>query len=134
MPEVETCGSKISKPGSRKNTDRAGDFGLGSLAVEHLQAGRDIIVTLAATAAASKFSGKIEAFLEEYLLTEEGPGTVPFGGRDEEFERLDHWLVDEKAPSRFVLVAPAGRGKSALLVHWIERLKRQQRIGGGEEP
>lgn len=88
---------------------------------------------LAATAAASKYAGKVEEFLEEYLITEEGPGTVVFGGRDEELKRLDDWLADDRAAPRFVLVAPAGRGKSALLVHWLTRLRMAGRVGDGEE-
>ena len=59
-------------------------------------------------------------FLNEYLVSE--TGEVPFGGRDQELRRLDAWLFDAKAPSRMLGTAPAGRGKSALLVHWMESL------------
>src|SRR5262249_55913075 len=48
---------------------------------------------------------------------------IPFGGRDKELARLDSWLANEDAPSRFVLAAPAGRGKSALISHWLRRLE-----------
>ena len=88
---------------------------------------RDIIVHLARIASASKFSGKIEAFLEEYLVTETGPRTVPFGGRDEDVALLDVWLDNENAPPRYLLTAPAGRGKSALLVRWLQHLQEQGR-------
>src|SRR5215475_2150909 len=44
---------------------------------------------------ASKFRGQIEAFLEEYLVTETKTRTVPFGGRDEDLALLDAWLDDE---------------------------------------
>jgi hypothetical protein len=74
---------------------------------------------------ASKFDGKIQAFLDEYLSSDDPDGPV-FGGRDAELEQLDSWLHDPGAPPRFVLTAPAGRGKSALLVHWIYRLQQQQ--------
>jgi hypothetical protein len=36
---------------------------------------------------------------------------------------MHQWLHDSAAAPRFVLVAPAGRGKSALLVHWLQRLR-----------
>ena len=84
--------------------------------------------TLAGISAASRFSAKIQAFFEEYLVTEEGP-TVPFGGRDSEIDLLDAWLEDVDGSTRFVLAAPAGRGKSALLVRWIKRLESTGRIG-----
>lgn len=45
-------------------------------------------------AAASKYAGKIQAFLESYLITEEALGIIPFGGRDQEFEILDQWLAE----------------------------------------
>jgi hypothetical protein len=86
-------------------------------------------VRLSGVAAASTFKGEIEAFLEEYLVTEEGAGAVPFAGRNEELDRLDRWLDDAEGPSRFVLTAPAGRGKSALLVQWIKRLETKNRLG-----
>ena len=76
-------------------------------------------------AAASKYAEKIQDFLESYLVIEEGPGTVPFGGRDGEFELLDRWLENERPPARFIFGAPAGRGKSALLVRWIHRLQER---------
>ena len=92
-------------------------------------AGRELIVNLAQVGGASKFSGKIEAFFEEYLVTETGLTTVPFGGRDEDIALLDAWLDDETAPPRYLLTAPAGRGKSALLVRWLQHLQEQGRVG-----
>jgi hypothetical protein len=62
-----------------------------------------------------------KAFLEEYLASE--TGRVPFGGRDHELERLDAWLDDPRAAPRMLLTAPAGRGKSALLVQWMKSLQ-----------
>ena len=52
---------------------------------------------------------------------------VPFGGRRGELDHLHRWRENEKAPPRFLLVAPGGRGKSALLVHWIREVEEQQR-------
>ncbi len=43
-----------------------------------------------------------------------------FGGRDAELEALDAILCDPYPYTR--LVAPTGRGKSALLVRWVARL------------
>jgi hypothetical protein len=90
-------------------------------------------VKIGATAAASRFGGKIESFLDEYLISEEGSGLIPFGGRDSELDRLDRWLNDKDGPARFIVTAPAGRGKSTLLVHWIRRLEAAARIGEGED-
>jgi hypothetical protein len=57
----------------------------------------------------------VEGFLETYLGTTETP--VPFGGRDAQLAALDSWLWN--SPSQCaLLVAPAGRGKSALLAQW----------------
>jgi hypothetical protein len=84
---------------------------------------------LARTEVASKFSGKLEEFLEQYLITETGLPTVPFGGRDADIARLDAWLDDDTVPPRYLLTAPAGRGKSALLVRWFQHLQAQGRVG-----
>jgi hypothetical protein len=95
---------------------------------------RALVGRLSGVAVASTFTGKIEAFLEEYLMSEEGLGVVPFAGRDKELELLDGWLDDTGGASRLVLTAPAGRGKSALIVHWMERLECRQRIGAVKRP
>ena len=57
-----------------------------------------------------------EQFLREYLGTREVP--APFGGRDAAFLALDGWLADPGSPFA-LLVAEAGRGKSALLARWV---------------
>jgi hypothetical protein len=75
---------------------------------------------------ASKYAGTIQRFFESFLVTDEGP--IPFGGRDQEFEILDRWLDDEQAAARFVLAAPGGRGKSTLLVHWMNRLVKSGQV------
>jgi hypothetical protein len=68
------------------------------------------------------YDQRIQNFLTEYLGTESHP--VPFGGRDEALHMLDNWLA-ETTPY-LLLVAPAGRGKSALLVRWLDSLKARE--------
>jgi hypothetical protein len=65
---------------------------------------------------------RIQNFLTEYLGTESHP--VPFGGRDDALKMLDAWLA-ETTPY-LLLAAPAGRGKSALLVRWLDSLKARE--------
>jgi hypothetical protein len=60
-------------------------------------------------------------FAQEYLVSETSP--VPFGGRDAELGRLDEWLLDPQGAPRMLVTAPAGRGKSALLVRWMKNLQ-----------
>ena len=87
---------------------------------------------LAGRIAASTFAGLIENYLQMYLITEDGQQKVPFGGRQKEINLLDRWLEDPQSASRFLVAAPAGRGKSALLVNWLERLEAKRRSGAGE--
>ena len=84
---------------------------------------------MALGAGASKFVGLVEAFLEEYLVAENDLQAVPFGGRDDDLLQLDKWLEAADQAPRYLLTAPAGRGKSALLVRWIQRLQAQRRVG-----
>lgn len=55
--------------------------------------------------------------------------TAIFGGREAELAALDGFLADPGHPFA-LLVAPTGRGKTALLVHWIARVQRQYPRGG----
>lgn len=66
------------------------------------------------------YTARIEHFHQEYIGTTERP--VPFGGRTQDLTLLDTWLENPKAPPYLLLTAPAGRGKSALLVHWSQQL------------
>ena len=61
-------------------------------------------------------------FLFEYLGHTDRP--KPFGGRAFEIDTLNDWLVDGKGTKKILLLAPAGRGKSALLAHWVRQLPR----------
>ena len=98
------------------------EFGSNSVVLQHLRAEGNIVVRLAGSSSASPFTGKIQAFLEEYLVADRGMGPLPFGGRKEVLRLLDVWLEDRAAPPQLMLTGPAGRGKSALLVHWIQRV------------
>jgi hypothetical protein len=68
------------------------------------------------------YDQRIQNFQTEYLGTDSNP--VPFGGRDEALRMLDTWLT-ETTPY-LLLAAPAGRGKSALLVRWLDSLKARE--------
>lgn len=61
--------------------------------------------------------GAETAFLEHYL----DPLKSPFFGRAAALAALDHWLAS--AAPQALLVADAGRGKSALLAHWFRQLR-----------
>lgn len=67
----------------------------------------------------------VKRFLAAYLGTPADP--VPFGGRANELAALDAWL-DEGSEPGLLLTAPAGRGKSALLVRWAERLRTRHGV------
>ena len=75
------------------------------------------------------FDAQMRAFRDEYFVSETHP--IPFGGRDCELRRLDAWLSDAIHAPRLLLTGPAGRGKSALLLHWIDRLRESHVIGDG---
>jgi len=65
------------------------------------------------------YANRIQNFLVEYLGDEKNP--VPFGGRDVALQILNNWL-DQSSTPYLLLAAPAGRGKSALLVRWLNSL------------
>ena len=68
----------------------------------------------------SRYASSLEAFEESYIA----PNTssrVPFGGREAEAAALDHWL-NQEAASSYLLIAPGGRGKSALLIQWAQKI------------
>jgi hypothetical protein len=85
-----------------------------------IAAGRDINIPYGLTGTPASFRGRVRRFLSYYLGQENRP--VPFGGRETQLEQLDAWLSDPEAPPNLLIVAPAGRGKSALLVRWLQRI------------
>lgn len=68
----------------------------------------------------TRYNAYVKNYLEYYIGTPEQP--APFGGRTADLDALDDWLAAADAPPYALLVAPAGRGKSALLAHWVTRL------------
>ncbi|EPX59485.1 hypothetical protein D187_002975 [Cystobacter fuscus DSM 2262] len=68
---------------------------------------------------------RIQGFLTHYVGPEARGGT-PFGGRSDALSELDQWLDGEGQPPYRLLIAPGGRGKSALLAHWVCRLARRE--------
>lgn len=68
----------------------------------------------------------IKNFLYQYLGDAQNP--VPFGGRDKALAQLERWRTQEDAPPRLLLTAPAGRGKSALLVRWLDQLQNSSDV------
>ncbi|MBV9711817.1 MAG: hypothetical protein JO011_13005 [Ktedonobacteraceae bacterium] len=72
------------------------------------------------------YVARVKNFLSEYLGTSRHP--VPFGGRIRDFEYLDTWLTDTQETPYLLLAAPAGRGKSALLLRWCQRLLSQRNL------
>jgi hypothetical protein len=65
-------------------------------------------------------SGLIDAFRASYLYSSDH--SVVFGGRQHHIVQLNEWLIDENLSRRMLITGPTGRGKSALLVRWIEQL------------
>jgi hypothetical protein len=79
----------------------------------------DRILNALAPAVLSDFRASIKNFISSYLGTPQDP--KPFGGREAVLRELSDWL-DEGGQPYLVLAAEAGRGKTALLVRWSERL------------
>ncbi len=62
------------------------------------------------------YATAIENFRAQYLSR--AGRRVPFGGRGDALDELNAWLAPEDGRPRMLVSAPAGQGKSALLVHW----------------
>lgn len=65
---------------------------------------------------------QVDGFFRAYQGTQEAP--VPFGGRDESLAELEAWLEEPQQPYALV-VAEAGRGKSALLVRFAQQVSER---------
>lgn len=106
-----------------KNTDSGDGPRAGSVVDVGSFSGRDIIVQFGLTSAPSTFRSLILRFLRAHLGAPEAP--IPFGGRDAQIAELNLWLADAEAPSNLLVTAPAGRGKTSLLVRWLNQLDTQ---------
>lgn len=71
-------------------------------------------------------AGRIQNLIRHYLGQEAGP--QPFGGRQAELGFLQAWLADDRAPQRFLLLAPAGQGKTALVCRFCHELQSQPNL------
>ena len=71
----------------------------------------------------SRLATQVDAFLVQYLGTPGNP--VPFGGRDDHLNKLDDWLKDTSQPQYGLIAVRGGLGKSSLLAHWVDRLRRE---------
>jgi hypothetical protein len=72
---------------------------------------------------ASSFTGQIQNLVNEYISTDPSR-RVPFGGRRDELLALDEWLANPQL-YRLLISAPAGRGKTALVIQWLEGLRNR---------
>ncbi|MEK1890377.1 MAG: ATP-binding protein [Phyllobacterium sp.] len=68
----------------------------------------------------SGYSARIARLIADYL----GDSRIrrPFGGRSEQLAMLNSWLEEPVSPSKMLLSGQAGRGKTALLIHWLEQV------------
>lgn len=72
------------------------------------------------TSTPSQYRRLIQRFIRSYLGSDENP--VPFGGRQSQLAKMNAWFSDVSAPQNLLITADAGRGKTALLVRWLEQL------------
>jgi NACHT domain len=82
---------------------------------------RDIIVQFGLQTTPATFRGLVRRFLQAYLGTPDSP--IPFGGRSAQLDELNCWLRNPSASANLLITAPAGRGKTALLVRWISEME-----------
>ena len=75
------------------------------------------------TALAGDYRMRVQNFVAEYVGNRER--IVPFGGRNAELDQLQQWLNEGPSSPFMLITAPAGRGKSALLVEWARQLQSQ---------
>jgi nucleoside phosphorylase len=72
------------------------------------------------------WANRIRDFLDAYLGTAERPEV--FCGREEDVAQVEAWLERTDAAPNLLVTAPAGRGKSALLVRFAARLAERDDV------
>lgn len=92
----------------------------------------DLAAHFGFAAAPTGFRNLVDHFLRMYLGTSKV--AVPFGGRGRELEAMNAWLEGraerndapllggQPSAANLLVHAPAGRGKTALLIRWITQL------------
>ena len=118
----------LFSPKNLINTQGGAAF-LGDMTVTGDVIGRDKIINYITNGLGDlpvRYDGNVRNFLNYYIGTDQQP--APFGGRAADLARLDDWLSDAAAPRYAFLAAPAGRGKSALLAHWVMGLQRRDDV------
>jgi hypothetical protein len=85
----------------------------------HIQiAHADIVIDKPPRPQSEHREGNIEEFKKLYRRD--------FAGRQREIEQLDAWLGQSEKPIA-VMIAPAGMGKSTLVVNWLKRVRETNR-------
>ncbi len=99
----------------KQDTINTGNISGTGIAIGH---GAQAVVTIYQTMLRPvpiTFSAGVQRMVEDY--------TTIFGGRDVELARLDTFLTKDTRPFG-LLIAPTGRGKTALLIHWIAHVQQ----------
>lgn len=105
---LPALGPLIDKVGSRREAWRA------AAAARSLRIQRRLDEA-AGTGSALPGAAAIAAFIARYR-------NIGFAGRHREFAAMDAWIEADDAPPYRLVTAPAGRGKSALVVNWLAGL------------
>lgn len=104
---------------SKPNSPLIGSV-LVSLREQYQEVKQEITQVTHGLSSGHDFSRRVDNFMRSYLG--DSNSTVIFGGRNAEIDTLNGWLDGTEAPPCLFLDSSAGRGKSALLVHWVDQL------------
>lgn len=108
-PKVGRARTESSAPSINQSIDKmTGGIVIGELNVKEA-------FFIGSQSMPSDLRGKIDDFRQFYSLV--------FGGRDQEMAALNRWLSQSNNPIG-LFIAPAGKGKSALLANWISAIQK----------